>query len=266
MTGILLVFKINKMAKIDVGKTFYTARTSKGIILEEVEKAIHIRLNYLLALEENRFHEIPALAYVKAYVRKYAEFLGLDPAPLLASIEDTVPASYLLDLPSPPRMEKIFYRKKSPLRQILLISGGGLLIFLLILFLINLAIPEEVVETSFSPTPVISSSSPSPSSSTPLSTSSPTFSSIPSFPSTVSPSPSPSSSPIVEVQVEAVNFGEIEVITGGKVQFKGELEAGQRGTWRGESFLLNFDDPANFRLFLEGEEIPLGAEKTFKWP
>lgn len=254
------------MAKIDVGKTLYAARTSKGIILEEVEKAIHIRLNYLLALEENRFHEIPALAYVKAYVRKYAEFLGLDPAPLLQSIEDTVPASYILDLPSPPKKDKVFYRKKSPLRQILLIAVGGLILFLLILFLINLAIPREAVETSISPSQVSPPNSPSSPPSVSLSPSLPVITSTPSFTETPSPSSSPTTPSIVELQVEATNSGEVEVIIGGKVQFKGQLEAGQRGTWRGESFTLNFDDPANFRVFIEGQEVNLKGEQTFKWP
>lgn len=249
------------MAKLDVGKTLYNARTSKGIILEEVEKATHIRLNYLLAIEENRFHEIPALAYVRAYVRKYAEFLGLDPAPLLSSIEDTVPASYLLDLPSPPQKERLFYRRKNPLRSFLLISGAALLCFLLILVFLDLILPKGNLETTVTPSASPSEISPLPPS-TSVSTTKP--SEVVTTP-TLSSQPTPPGK-IVQLQVQAVNQGTIEVIIDGRVQFQGELSPGQKGTWRGESFTLHFDDPQNFKIFIEDQEISPGPDTTFQWP
>ena len=258
LTGVLRIFKINKMAKIDIGKTLHDARTSKGIILEEVERATHIRLNYLLAIEENRFQEIPCLAYVKAYIRKYAEFLGLDPAPLLASIEDSASASYLLDLSTPVRKQELFYRRRNPLGSFLLVSGAGLLVFLLILFFLNWILPQSPVENPSASPPLFTGSplSFTPSSSTPtMAVGTPT----------VSPHPSPTGQ-IVQFQVEAINRGTLEVIINGKVQFQGELLPGQKGTWRGESFTINFDNPQNFRLLIEGKEVSLGTSNTFVWP
>lgn len=258
LTGVLRIFKINWMVKIDIGKTLHDARTSKGIILEEVERATHIRLNYLLAIEENRFQEIPCLAYVKAYIRKYAEFLGLDPAPLLSSIENSASASYLLDLSTPVRKGELFYRRKNPLSSFLLVAGVALLFFLLVIFFLNWLIPPSPLgNTSAAPStkagslPSFSSSS----STTTMAIATPTVS--------LSPSPSKQA---VQFQVEAINQGTLEVIINGKVQFQGQLSPGQKGTWRGESFTLNFDNPQNFRLLIEGQEVSLGTSKTFQWP
>ena len=44
----------------------------------DVQKAIRIRDRYLQALEEERWELLPGDAYVKGFLRSYADFLGLD--------------------------------------------------------------------------------------------------------------------------------------------------------------------------------------------
>jgi len=263
LTCAFLLLKIKKMAKLNVGKTLQEARLSKGIILEEVEKATHVRLNYLEAIEENRFQEIPASAYLRAYVRKYAEFLGLDPAPLLECLETAATASYRLELPGVLQREKFFYRRRNPLRSFLLIVGIGLALFLFALFLVNLIVPPAGPENTGSTIASLSSPTGSP----PI-TASPTgqTSTTTAPPSPSSPSPSQPLGEMVQFQVQALDKGNLEVEIEGRVQFSGELNPGQMGTWRGRNFTLRFDNPQNFKLFVEGEEIPLTAENTFQWP
>ena len=43
-----------------------------------MQKAIRIRDRYLQALEEERWELLPGDAYVKGFLRTYADYLGLD--------------------------------------------------------------------------------------------------------------------------------------------------------------------------------------------
>lgn len=67
-----------------VGKTLATERRRQGKALVEVERGTKIMGRLLDALENERWSELPPPAYVRGYIINYAQFLSLDPAPLLA--------------------------------------------------------------------------------------------------------------------------------------------------------------------------------------
>jgi cytoskeleton protein RodZ len=52
--------------------------------LDEVHAATGIRPRYLRAIEEEDWNALPEEFYARSFVRKYAEFLGVDPDPLVA--------------------------------------------------------------------------------------------------------------------------------------------------------------------------------------
>ena len=52
----------------------------RGVDFAQAEVAMKIRGKYLRALEDERFELLPAQAYVKGFLRTYAEYLGLDGA------------------------------------------------------------------------------------------------------------------------------------------------------------------------------------------
>jgi cytoskeletal protein RodZ len=62
----------------EIGNTLREARTRQGLDLRECEDATKIRGKYLLALEEENFEALPSPAYVRGFLRTYAEFLDLD--------------------------------------------------------------------------------------------------------------------------------------------------------------------------------------------
>jgi len=245
---------------VNIGETLRTARVTHGIILEEVERATHVKYKYLVAIESNKFGEIPALAYVRAYVRKYAEFIGLDPEPLLEAIQSTVPATYKLELdaervPTPP--VNAFLKRRNPWQRILWISIGVVVGLILILLMINWLVPSV------------------PSTETP-----PASSTKPSNPSLSEPTPNPTGSPEpsesivassqagpeIEFRVTAIESGSLTVVVNGKAQFEGTMEAGQKGTWRGSSFRLTFDDPMKYALEIDGTEIIAPLPLVFAYP
>jgi cytoskeleton protein RodZ len=62
----------------EIGASLREARVKRGLTPADVQKAIRIRNRYLQALEEERWELLPGDAYVKGFLRTYADFLGLD--------------------------------------------------------------------------------------------------------------------------------------------------------------------------------------------
>src|SRR4051794_5819264 len=67
----------------ELGAKLRGERERRGIGIDQVEAETRIRAKFLLALEEERFDLLPGPAYVRAFVRDYAEQLGLDPQELV---------------------------------------------------------------------------------------------------------------------------------------------------------------------------------------
>src|SRR5690348_11955345 len=62
----------------EIGGSLREARLKRGLAPADVQKAIRIRDRYLQALEEERWELLPGDAYVKGFLRTYADYLGLD--------------------------------------------------------------------------------------------------------------------------------------------------------------------------------------------
>jgi cytoskeletal protein RodZ len=61
-----------------VGAALREARERQGISLEDVARKTNIRLNYLEAIEQERFDAVPGDVFVRGIIRQYGNFLGLD--------------------------------------------------------------------------------------------------------------------------------------------------------------------------------------------
>src|SRR5436853_4242501 len=62
----------------EIGGSLREARLKRGLTPADVQKSIRIRDRYLQALEEEHWELLPGDAYVKGFLRTYADFLGLD--------------------------------------------------------------------------------------------------------------------------------------------------------------------------------------------
>lgn len=70
-----------------IGTTLMEMRRQRGLRIADIEATTHIMGSKLSALENGRWEELPAPAYVKGYITGYASAMGVDPAPLLAEYE-----------------------------------------------------------------------------------------------------------------------------------------------------------------------------------
>lgn len=76
------------MRVFPIGNNLREARRNQGLDITTCESATKIRARYLMALEEERFEALPKGPYVRGMVRTYAEYLGLDPGPMLDELSD----------------------------------------------------------------------------------------------------------------------------------------------------------------------------------
>jgi len=75
-----------------VGELLRKAREEAGKDLKEISEILKIRHDYLRAIEEGDFKQLPEEVYIKGYIREYAEFLHIDPEiTLSAYIQQTSP-------------------------------------------------------------------------------------------------------------------------------------------------------------------------------
>lgn len=62
----------------EIGLIFVSARQELGMSVEDVAQTLHIRKTYIIAIEEGNFSVLPGQIYAWGFIKKYAEFLGLD--------------------------------------------------------------------------------------------------------------------------------------------------------------------------------------------
>lgn len=75
----------------DIGDKLRSARKAKGMSIEDVEKITKIQRRYLTAIENNDFDQLPGDFYVRAFIRQFADVVGLNGKELLADYKSEVP-------------------------------------------------------------------------------------------------------------------------------------------------------------------------------
>jgi cytoskeletal protein RodZ len=70
----------------ELGRVLFQARVARGLTIEEAERDTRISKRYLEALEREDFSAFPAPFYARAFLRTYAQYLGLDANQLLAAL------------------------------------------------------------------------------------------------------------------------------------------------------------------------------------
>ena len=93
---------------IDIGNTLRSARSRRGLELQDCERETRIRARYLGALEDERFDILPEPAYARGFLRTYATFLGLDGRVLVEEYDDRfgVVRDPVEPPPTPPRRSR----------------------------------------------------------------------------------------------------------------------------------------------------------------
>lgn len=76
---------------VEIGKKLQKARQAKGYTLDDLQQITKIQKRYLITIEDEKFDELPGDFYVRAFVKQYADTVGLDGDDLLKEYEDDLP-------------------------------------------------------------------------------------------------------------------------------------------------------------------------------
>ncbi len=212
-----------------LGGLFTKARKRKKISIDKASRDIKIKKEYLSAIEGEKFEELPAEVYVRSFLIKYAQYLGIKKEKVLELYsERKIPA----------RDKKIIrfrypdfnfrHRRK---------SLAGLLILLLIVALLMYK-TSQLKKISFPVSP----------------------------PEKIA-LPEGKASKALDLRIKAVKDCRLQIKEGKKVIFEGGLTRGEEKNWQTDKeFVLKVDNAAAIELefnnnFIgavggEGESIP----------
>jgi helix-turn-helix protein len=109
----------------EIGNSLRAARERQGLGYPEIELATKIRAKYIRALEEEDFTAIPGDAYMRGFLRTYADYLGLDGEVYVEEYASRNLSSWRDELPPRPARRHV-PRRDRPLerRAVLLVLAG----------------------------------------------------------------------------------------------------------------------------------------------
>lgn len=81
----------NENEQVQIGKKLREARQAKGYTLDDLQQLTKIQKRYLIAIEDEKFTELPGDFYVRAFIKQYANTVGLDGNELLKEYNDQLP-------------------------------------------------------------------------------------------------------------------------------------------------------------------------------
>ncbi len=87
------------MTVTDIGAALREKRMEKGYSIEDIQEITKIRKRYILAIEEGRLNELPGKFYAKAFIKTYADVVGVD-VDQFEHLQDSFPQSESEHIPA----------------------------------------------------------------------------------------------------------------------------------------------------------------------
>ena len=118
----------------EIGSSLREARERRGLSYAEIEHATKIRSRYLRALEEEEFTALPSDAYIRGFLRTYADYLGLDGDVYVEEYGSRFITSWRDDVPPPPRARRVRSRDRAIERRVVLLALAGVAVLTALVF------------------------------------------------------------------------------------------------------------------------------------
>ncbi|WP_409253765.1 helix-turn-helix domain-containing protein [Bacillus sp. SCS-153A] len=89
----------------ELGARLREAREAKGYSLDDLQSMTKIQKRYLMGIEEGNYEMMPGKFYVRAFIKQYAEAVGLDPEMIFDEYSNDIPVTNTGDLPELSRVQ-----------------------------------------------------------------------------------------------------------------------------------------------------------------
>jgi Helix-turn-helix domain len=209
----------------EIGNSLREARERQGLGYPEIELATKIRAKYIRALEEEDFTSVPGDAYIRGFLRTYAEYLGLDGDVYVDEYASRFITSWRDELPPRPERRRIRTRERPFERRAVLLVLAGIVLVAVLIFA-AFSIPGSSTHV-----PGVGKQK--------------------------------QSAPARQLGLRGVGRGTyVEVrhnSRAGKLGLSGTVEPGEIDTIPGDRFYLLVRTPAGLRLTLDGRAVALPA-------
>lgn len=93
----------------ELGNRLKEARQAKGMSLDDLQTVTKIQKRYLLGIEEGNYQMMPGPFYVRAFIKQYAEAVGLHPEELFEQYKGDLPTTHSDDIPE--KLSRVQTRK-----------------------------------------------------------------------------------------------------------------------------------------------------------
>lgn len=82
----------------ELGARLKEARTEKGYTLDDLQEITKIQKRYLVGIEEGNYSSMPGSFYVRAFIKQYAEAVGLNANEILEQYRADIPSSQVSEV------------------------------------------------------------------------------------------------------------------------------------------------------------------------
>ncbi|MGG0359178.1 helix-turn-helix domain-containing protein [Bacillus tropicus] len=83
----------------ELGQKLKEARETKGLSVDQLHEITKIQKRHLVAIEEGNYDVLPGAFYARAFIKQYADAVGLNGEELLVEYQSTIPQSEKRDVP-----------------------------------------------------------------------------------------------------------------------------------------------------------------------
>ncbi|MGG0456076.1 helix-turn-helix domain-containing protein [Bacillus mycoides] len=83
----------------ELGQKLTEAREAKGLSIDQLHEITKIQKRHLVAIEEGNYDVLPGAFYARAFIKQYADAVGLNGEELLVEYQSTIPQSENREVP-----------------------------------------------------------------------------------------------------------------------------------------------------------------------
>lgn len=83
----------------ELGQKLTEAREAKGLSIDQLHEITKIQKRHLVAIEEGKYDVLPGAFYARAFIKQYADAVGLNGEELLVEYQSTIPQSEKREVP-----------------------------------------------------------------------------------------------------------------------------------------------------------------------
>ncbi|MTD30217.1 helix-turn-helix domain-containing protein [Planomicrobium sp. YIM 101495] len=142
----------------ELGTRLREARVAKGYSLEDLQDVTKIQKRYLAGIEEGNYSMMPGTFYVRAFIKQYAEAVGLNPEEILEQYKSEVPETVkepvrpTMAAPTPSRRETFSRSSSNRLGEVMPMILVGL--FIVVIFAVAWFFYQQLQDGDSAETPV----------------------------------------------------------------------------------------------------------------